>query len=131
MDEVFKISINKARAKALLEMAEERFKDMKKEDKPYKIVEQYYEIIKELATALMYLDGFKTLSHKALLQYLEEKYNDMFSKEEFIIMDELRRLRNDILYYGLKISPAFLKNKEEGIKSIIRTLIAVIRNKIK
>lgn len=71
-EEIFKISKNIVRAKALKELAQERFDDIKKETKPYKIIEQYYEVIKELITAIMYLNGFKTLSHKALIFYLEK-----------------------------------------------------------
>ena len=96
-EEIFKISKSIGRAKALKEMAQERFSDIKKEKRIYKIIEQYYEIIKELITALMYLDGFKTLSHKMLLYYLEKNYSEMFSRDQFILIDETRRLRNDIL----------------------------------
>jgi len=70
-EEIFTISKNLIRAKALKEMAEERLEDIKREEKVYKIVEQYYEVIKELITALMYCDGFKTLSHKMLIFYLD------------------------------------------------------------
>ena len=45
-------------------------------DKNYKIIERYYEIIKELLTALMYLDGYKTLSHKKLIDYFVDNYKD-------------------------------------------------------
>jgi len=81
-------------------MALDRLKDIKNERKPYKIVEEYYEIMKELATALMYAEGLKTLSHKTLFYYLEKNHSNEFSRQEFILADELRRLRNDIAYYG-------------------------------
>lgn len=132
MDEekIFRISINPARAKALKEMAIERFADIKKEKKPYKVLEQYYEVIKELITALMYVDGFKTLSHKTRVFYLEKDYNTSFTKEEFILIDEVRRLRNDILYYGRRVDGAFLINKEEQLKSIINKLIKIVNEKL-
>jgi len=130
MDEIFKISKSETRAKALKEMAEERLSDIKKENKVYKIIEQYYEIIKELMTAIMYIDGFKTLSHKSLISYLEKNYNKLFNKEEFILIDETRRLRNDILYYGTKIDSAFLINKEVQLKTIINKLIKIINKKL-
>ncbi len=129
-EEIFKISKSIGRAKALKEMAQERFSDIKKEKKIYKIIEQYYEVIKELITALMYLDGFKTLSHKMLLYYLEKNYSEMFSRDQFILIDETRRLRNDILYYGRKIDPSFLGNNEERIREIINKLIKLVNKKI-
>lgn len=129
MEEIFTISKDYRRAKSLLEMALERFADIKKEEKSYKIIEQYYEIIKELITALMYSDGYKTLSHKALIVYLENKYKMHLDKEEFILIDELRKLRNNILYYGEKIDKSFLDNKEVRIKIIINKLLKFVRNK--
>lgn len=129
-EEIFKISKNNIRAKALKDMAEERFSDIKKEEKIYKIIEEEYEIIKELLTAIMYSDGFKTLSHKALISYLENNYNKYFDKEEFILIDELRKLRNDILYYGQKIDKSFLINKEAQIKVIIKKLFNLVKEKL-
>ena len=125
-EEIFRISKNTVRAKSLKEMAEERLADIKHEKKPYKIVEQYYEIIKELITAIMYSDGFKTLSHKALVLYLGSNYDKFFSKDEFILIDEIRRLRNDILYYGKKVDSAFLINKEEQLENIIKQLLKIV-----
>lgn len=93
-------------------------------------MEEYYEIIKELITSLMYIDGFKTLSHKLLVEYLFKNYNQ-FDKEEFIIADELRILRNNILYYGQKVDSVFLKNRESQIKKIIAKLIKICEEKLK
>lgn len=129
-DKIFRVSKNKARAEALKEMAEERLSDVKKETKTYKIVEQYYEVIKEIITSLMYLDGFKTLSHKALVDYINNNYKE-FSREEVILIDELRKLRNNIVYYGEKIDNAFLANKEPKIKVIIDKLVKIIDRKLK
>jgi len=124
-EEIFRISKNIVRAKALRDMASERLKDIKNEEKPYKIVEQYYEVIKELITAIMYSEGFKTLSHIALIEYLKENHSKPFNGEEFITLDEIRRLRNDILYYGKKVDDIYLKNKEEKLKAIINKLFEI------
>jgi len=129
-EKIFKISKTIARAKALKEMAAERLIDIKIENKVYKIIEQYYEIIKELITAIMYTDGFKTLSHKSLITYLKDNYNG-FSTEEIILIDEIRRLRNDIVYYGRKIDKFFLLNKENNIKKIIKELFGILNKKLK
>jgi len=130
-EDIFRISKNQVRAKSLLVMAKERLEDIKRETKTYKIIEEYYEIIKEVNTSLMYLDGFKTLSHKLLIEYLFKNYGKFFNGEEFGLMDELRVLRNNILYYGQKVEPIFLKNKEQKIKIIIKKLITLCGNKLK
>ena len=46
-DDIFKISVNIMRAQSLKEMALERLEDITIEKKPYKIIEEYYEIIKK------------------------------------------------------------------------------------
>src|SRR3989344_1447528 len=120
-EEIFTITKNPIRAKSLVEMAKDRFNDIKKETKIYKITEEYYEIIKELITALMYNDGFKTLSHKMLVYYLEEEYKE-FDKSDIILIDTLRKLRNNIGYYGEKVEEEFLINNEKQIISIIKKL---------
>ena len=40
------------------------------------ILSDYYEIIKELSTALLLLDGYKTLSHKDLIDYVNTNYKE-------------------------------------------------------
>ena|SRR3989344_8540761 len=120
--EIFKTQKDTIRAKALKEMAEERLLDLRKEIKTYKIVEEYYEIIKELITAIMYRDGFKTLGHIELIIFLENNYPKGFVREEFKLIGELRKMRHNIVYYGEKVDVLFLKNKEERLKVIIKKL---------
>ena len=129
-EEIFRISISAARSKSLKDMAEDMLADIKHEKKPYKLVEQYYEIIKELITALMYADGYKTLSHKALIAYLEKNYNAAFGRDEFILMDDTRKLRNDILYYGKQVDKSFLINHEGRLKIIISKLLSIVNKKL-
>jgi hypothetical protein len=113
-------------AESLIAMAKERFEDINKESKTYKIVEEYYEIIKELITALMYLNGFKTLSHKMLVVYLKDNYKEL-NESEIILIDELRKLRNNILYYGQKVEKEFLTNHEKDIIKVINKLFSIAK----
>ena len=129
-EEIFRISKSIARARSLKYMAEDRLADIKHENKPYKIVEEYYEVIKELITALMYADGYKTLSHKSLILYLEKNYDANFSKDEIVLMDATRKLRNDILYYGKQIDKSFLINHEGKLKNVIAKLFQIVGKKL-
>ena len=124
-DEIFRINKNEIRVRSLVEMARERLEDINKEAKTYKIIEEYYEIVKELITAIMYSDGFKTLSHKTLVFYLEKNYKE-FDRAEIILIDELRKLRNNIVYYGQKVGKEFLINNEKEIIEIIKKLFKVV-----
>ena len=130
-EEIFRITKDMERAGDLLEMAKERI-DMIKilpRDKPYKFVEEYYEIIKELLTALMYLDGYKILSHKKLIEYFAD--NNEIEHSEIKLVDSLRKFRNDIMYYGKKISQDFLTNNEDEINRIIKMLVNLTEKKLK
>jgi len=128
-EEIFKISPDKKRAESLFEMAKERFADIAKETKTYKIIEEYYEIIKELLTAIIYIDGYKTLSHVKLLEYFSKNYKDLDEKQIKLI-DELRKFRNRIVYYGEKISKEFLLNREKEIRKIISLLANLVKEKL-
>lgn len=122
MDEIFKITKDEKRAKALFEMAKERHRTITNLKEPYRILEEYYEIIKELITSIMYSSGFKTLSHKALVEFAEKNIRSL-SKQDISLIDELRIKRNNIVYYGQKITLEFLKNRENSINKIIRVLL--------
>ncbi|MDO8623678.1 MAG: hypothetical protein Q7R52_05525 [archaeon] len=122
MDEIFNITKDERRAKALIEMAQERYRTINNLKEPYRILEEYYEIIKELITAVMYSSGFKTLSHKALIEFAEKNIQKL-SNQEIMLIDELRIKRNNIVYYGEKVTSEFLKTRENSIKKIIEKLI--------
>ncbi|PIN88876.1 hypothetical protein COU57_06995 [Candidatus Pacearchaeota archaeon CG10_big_fil_rev_8_21_14_0_10_32_14] len=77
----------------------------------------------------MYADGVKTLSHKVLVEYLEKNYKE-FDKSQIILIDDLRKLRNNIVYYGQKVEKEFLINHEKEIKLIINKLLQVLNLKL-
>ena len=121
-EELIKISKDERRANALIEMAKERYKTITELKAPYRVIEEYYEIIKELLTASMYKLGYKTLSHKVLVEFSKEKIKSLTNREIELI-DELRVKRNNIVYYGEKVNLEFLKSREPIIKEIIEKLI--------
>jgi|SRR3989344_8630906 len=129
-DKIFKITKDFARALDLFNISRERIDIIKvlPRDKPYKILEEYYEIILGLITAIMYADGCKTLSHVSAIEYLSENYN-MFSKNQIMIIDTMRKLRHGIVYYGKKIKEEYLINNEDDIKKIISTLNKCVKDK--
>ena len=130
VDEIFRITPDKDRAEDLFKMAKKRLKFIKivPSGMEYKIVEEYYEIIKELITALMYIDGYKTLSHMKLIEYLQEHYD--IPKEDIRLIDNLRKFRIGIVYYGKKIQKDFLINYEEKIKKVISILFDLVEKKL-
>ena len=111
------------KAKSLLDLVELREKVLATMGKEFTtlIVEGYYELIKELITAIAAIDGYKILSHELLVGYLAKFYNEILQAEIYLI-DQLRKTRNDIAYRGVMIKPEYLARNKESIASIINKL---------
>ncbi|MFC1691549.1 hypothetical protein ACFL0W_05205 [Nanoarchaeota archaeon] len=124
MDEVSVKSPDQERASALLKMAllrEKSFTLLSDKEFTSLVVEGYYEIIKELITALMSVKGFKTLSHSLLIGFLAKFYPE-FSMAELHLIDQLRVMRNDIGYRGKAVNPDFLERNKANIDKILPKL---------
>ncbi len=123
MDDLIKITPDKEKAKSILKMVsliEERIKIQNKKKMTALIIADYYEIIKELITGVLFLEGYKTLSHKNLINYLK-RYPE-FGSNELSILDDLRILRNRITYEGFFVDISYLDRNEQLFKEIIKKL---------
>ncbi len=130
--DLIKITSDKERAKSILKMIyliEERIKKQDRIKMASLIISDYYEIIKELITAILLIDGYKTLSHKDLFDYLEEKYKK-FSGHELSVLNNLRILRNRVSYEGYFVDPYYLEKNELLFKEIIKKLKDLMSKKI-
>ena len=130
-EDIFKISRDKARAKDLFEMANERLSiiiDSIPKSVTYKLLEEYYETAIQLITSIMYSDGYKTLSHVSLIQFMAN-YN--LDNAEIHILDQMRKFRHGTVYYGRKESGNFYINHEKEIKRIIDKLINIAKAKFR
>jgi len=131
-DEIQRITPDKELSRSIQKMIEIRLKALKlKNNKEFAslIVEDYYEIIKEAITALMAIDGYKTLSHEILIGYLK-KFHPQFSESEIELADQLRILRNKIAYKGFFVNPDFIKRNESKIRSLTTKLLNVLRSEL-
>ncbi len=130
---IIKTAIDKEKAKSLYLMLKERKEAVKFLD-PLRftsiIIEDYYEIIKECITALMSIDGLKTLSHEVLVAYLKKSYGE-FSEHEILFIDEMRKLRNKINYDGLKVKPQYWELNKNNILKIIEKLDKILERGLK
>jgi len=108
------------RSKAVETLINEEFVSLK--------LEGYYEVIKEGITALMAVDGYRTLSHEVLIGYLKEFYND-FSESDIMLIDQIRQLRNKIAYKGFFIDKDYMERNEAKIKHIIKKLNEILKSK--
>ena len=100
-----------------------------------KIVEEYYEALFELITALMAIDGYKTRpelpgTHIETINYLRKTYPQL-SENEFALLEDLRTKRNGIKYYGKKVRLDYLQDKLSSMKQTVTLLKNVVQEKIK
>jgi hypothetical protein len=119
--DLIKITPDKERARSILEMVmliEKRISIQDRKTMSALIIADYYEILKEIATAVLLADGFKTLSHIDLIKYVETKYGE-FSSHEISVFNDLRVLRNRISYEGFKVGTDYLERNEELFREMV------------
>ena len=123
---IINTSPDKEKVKSILELVKEREEFVSSIDHgkfPTNASENYYEIIKELANALLLLDGLKTIgeyAHKYLIDYLLN-YKE-FTDSDVLFMNDLRIKRNNSAYDGKKIDPSYLENNKDRILRLIKKL---------
>ncbi len=129
---IFRVSRDMERAKDLLEMAKESQNITIKlipETLAYKLLVEYYEICVQLATSLMYIEGYKTLNHISLINFLSK--TGVFNQDEIQILEGMRRFRHGTIYYGRKEGGNFYINHKKEIKNIINKLTILVEKKLK
>ncbi len=123
---VRQVEVDESRINSLIDSAKKRFKMTKSMDTnfPGFIVEQYYEVIKELLVAFMLKGGYKSKNHQCLFTYF---YMMNPSLEYYIIIiKKMSYLRNRSQYYGEEIPSGFYDGKKDDIIEIIGNLLKPI-----
>jgi len=135
MEELIKITPNKEKAKSILKMTDttlEMIKNIDIDKFPSNLAKEYYDVIRELLTIILLLDGYKTYgegAHKKLIEYLEKNYKE-FSRDEISLIDDLRIVRNKIAYDGFFVEKDYIARKLKDIKEIIEKLKKIINKKL-
>ena len=96
------------------------------------ITKEYYDVLRELMSIILLLDGYKVYgeeAHKKTIEYIEIKYKTI-TEAEINLLNDLRIKRNKISYDGFFIEPEYIKNKLERIKKIIIKLEKIISLKL-
>mgnify|MGYP001566898438 FL=1 len=84
-EDLIRTTPNKEKAGSIFKMVETTLEMIKQIDRtkfPSNIAKEYYEIIRELISIILLLDGYKTIgegAHKRQIEYLEANYRE-FSK---------------------------------------------------
>jgi uncharacterized protein (UPF0332 family) len=124
-EKVKEVKPNLERAKSMRDLAVKRLESIRRRrgtDDPEFIVEDYYEAMKELITAMLFSRGFKSYSHECLITFLREFHKE-FKEDELQLIDQMRQTRNDLLYRGEPVAAAYLNRREPEFTTLIAKLL--------
>ena len=134
-EELIRVTPNKEKAHSIHKMVETTLEMIEQIDKskfPSNVAKEYYEVIRELISIILLLDGYKAVgegAHKKQIEYVEANYRE-FSKAEILLIDELRITRNKIAYDGFFVKESYVERKLIDIHKIIEKLKEIAKRKM-
>ena len=134
-EDLIKITPDKQKAESILKMVKTTLEMLKSIDVnkfSSNVIKEYYDIIREMMSIILLLDGYKTFgegAHKRLIEYIGKNYKE-FTNYEVLLIDELRITRNKITYDGFFVQADYIERKTKDILKIIAKLNAIIKNKL-
>jgi len=132
---LIKVTPDKEKAKSILKMVDTTIEMIKGIDITKfssNIAKEYYDVIRELISVVLLLDGYKTYgegAHKKLIEYLQTK-NIGFSEYEILLIDDLRITRNKVAYDGFFVEKDYIERKIKDIQKMIAKLKDIIKKKL-
>ncbi len=132
---LIKTTPDKEKAKSILKMVDttiEMIKLINIAKFSSNVTKEYYDVIRELISVVLLLDGYKTYgegAHKKLVDYLRIEKKD-FSEYEILFIDDLRIIRNKIAYDGFFVEREYIERKMKDIRKIIDKLKEIIKKKL-
>ena len=126
-EHVKKIELDKDRINSILKMSDLILRvtnEIKRDDETVSvIVGNYYEVIKELLTALLLKHRMKSDNHECLISFFKNNYNYGY---ETNVIYELKNIRNNIYYKGAFVKKEYLNKNELEFNHIIDLLKKLI-----
>ena len=132
---LIKVTPDPERARSILSSTEITLKFINKIDAsefPSNVTKEYYDVIRELMSAVLALDGYKTFgegAHVALIAYITSNYKE-FSGEELLLIEDLRYNRNRIVYDGFSVDRDYVEDNLKLIEGIITKLKVIVKKKL-
>ena len=90
------------------------------------VIENYYEIIKELLNAVLLKNGLNSKNHQCLIAYFHKNYLQYEFESNLIL--QMSYLRNRLNYYGEPIDIEFYSKYKEDFEKIINIIKNIILN---
>ena len=123
-----KVEIDKERMSSIKEKALQRLERARNTEITINnvsfVVEDYYEVIKELLVTYLLKNGLRAKNHQCLISYFY-KQNPNYEREAFLI-SEMSFFRNRLGYYGESIPMAFYQKNKNEFEQIINLILRLI-----
>ena len=133
-DFIKKVEVDKERIDSIKKMALKRFGKLKRtefrEDEVSFLVEDYYEVIKELLVAYLLKNGMRSKNHQCLISYFYKMHPEL--ENEVDLISQMSFFRNRLGYYGESVPKEFYETKKrefDGVVDILSNLVNDIETK--
>lgn len=124
-----KVEIDKHRIDSIIKKALQRLERAKNTKVSLEnvsfVVEDYYEVIKELLVAYLLKKGMRSKNHQCLISYFY-KENPNLEKEAHLI-SQMSFFRNRLDYYGEDIPKGFYNKNKDDFESIIKLILNLLK----
>jgi len=121
-------TVNSILNKALINSSFDRLEFVKrlniKTDYKY-IVENAYDVLRELIESQLAVEGYKSYSHEATILFLK-KFKDI-TEQEISMLDNLRKVRIGLKYYGKESNPEDARQTLVLLKTILPKLKKILK----
>jgi uncharacterized protein (UPF0332 family) len=126
---VREVEIDTERIRSIVEKARIRLKRAKStiidNETVSLVVEDYYEVIKELLVAYLLKNGLRSKNHQCLITYFYK--NNPNHEREAIIISQMSYFRNRLDYYGESVPLEFYQKNKKNFEDIISLLESIIK----
>lgn len=127
------VEVDRDKIESLLETTGKRYKFLKTleatEENVSFIVENTYELIKELLVALLLTKGLRSQNHQCLISYVYTNYKE--HEAEARLIADMSYRRNRLNYYGELIEFAFHEKNKEEFEKIMKLLREIISKELR
>jgi hypothetical protein len=89
------------------------------------VMEDYYEIIKELLVAYMLKNGMRSRNHECMMSYFLLKNSDC--EIEARLISQMFFYRNKLNYYGKKVPESFVLDNYDSFIKIVKLILRLIK----
>ncbi|NQV91055.1 hypothetical protein HQ489_01130 [Candidatus Woesearchaeota archaeon] len=132
---IIKTTPDREKAESILKMVNTTLEMIQTIDShkfPSHITKEYYDVIRELLSISLLLEGYKTVgegAHKELIEHFTN-HDIGLSQSDLTVIDKLRTIRNRISYDGFFVTNDYLERNKKTFLSIINKLKKMVGSKL-